>query len=237
MLPLALVLVASASPWVEGLGLQWSDWDGRQTCEPVDFTRPSSEEELAATLRSRYLSSERTKTVGAGHSFSGIALTDGHMVSLDGMRSVLSVKRRDDGGADVTVEGGIRLFELNAALEAQKLSLENLGATCEQSLAGATATGTHGTGIALGSLSTQIVSLRVISSNGTVLTASRSENPALFAAARVGLGSLGVVSTMTVRRGLAPTPACIGGTAPHQPRAHGLPARTRVQSSEAQSTK
>lgn len=74
-----------------------------------------------------------------------------------------------------------------------------MGATAQQSLAGATATGTHGTGRLLGSMSTQIVGLRLVLANGTIVTVSNQSQPVLFSAARVGLGSLGVVTAITLR--------------------------------------
>ena len=135
------------------------------------------------------------RVVGAGHSFTPIALTTGRMISLDAMGAVLSV---DAETHHVVVQGGIRLRDLNHELELRGLSIPNMGATCEQSVAGATATGTHGTGTALGSMSTQIAGLRLVAANGTVLEASAAVNPAVFAAARVGLGALGVVTEVTL---------------------------------------
>lgn len=79
------------------------------------------------------------------------------------------------------------------------MALENLGATAEQSLAGATATGTHGTGRRTGSMSTQIVALRMVLANGTIVSVDAVTQPRLFAAARVSLGSLGVVTSLTLR--------------------------------------
>ena len=105
------------------------------------------------------------------------------MVSLDAMDRVVRVENASGAAARslVTVQGGMRLRDLNAALEARGLALENLGATCEQSVAGATATGTHGTGRLLGSLSTQIVSLRLVTANGSVVVASAGRAPRLAA--------------------------------------------------------
>jgi len=97
------------------------------------------------------------------------------------------------------VQAGIRLHDLNHQLEKLGLSLENLGAACEQSIAGATATGTHGTGRVLGNMATKIEGMRLVLANGTVIEASKKVNTDIFDAARVGLGCLGVISTLTIR--------------------------------------
>ena len=127
--------------------LVWENWDRLQKCRPAKYHLPQSEEEVVSIVRA---SQKRPlKVVGAGHSFSSIALcsSNSDIISLDRMSSVVKAD-----GVFVTVQAGIRLYELNAALEKMNLSLENTGATCEQSLAGATATGTHGTGRLLGSM-------------------------------------------------------------------------------------
>ena len=178
-LPRAFLLALGAlAGRARGAGLSWSDWDRRQVCSPLDYATPADEAELVGAVRRAFDANATLKVVGAGHSFSAIALTDGHMVSLDAMDRVVRVENASGAAARslVTVQGGMRLRDLNAALEARGLALENLGATCEQSVAGATATGTHGTGRLLGSLSTQIVSLRLVASNGSALTPT-SEAP------------------------------------------------------------
>ena len=115
-------------------------------------------------------SGDQLKIIGAGHSFSGIQLSDGdettpagRLVSLDRYAGITNVAWADDKSyADVTVRAGSRLRDLNAALEDLGLAFENLGATAAQSLAGAIATGTHGTGRLLGSISTQVSGLRIL---------------------------------------------------------------------------
>lgn len=156
----------------------------------------------------------RLKVVGAGHSFAPIAMTNlstsatnttltapARMISLDLIVGITNVQRHVGGNnySYVTVGAGMRLRDLNPALEAIGLALENLGATAAQSLAGATATGTHGTGRLLGSMSTQIVGLRLVLANGTVATVDQQTQPELFAAARVSLGSFGIVTAITLR--------------------------------------
>eukprot|EP00928_Gymnodinium_smaydae_P046542 TRINITY_DN31009_c0_g1_i1.p1 TRINITY_DN31009_c0_g1~~TRINITY_DN31009_c0_g1_i1.p1 ORF type:complete len:477 (+),score=59.98 TRINITY_DN31009_c0_g1_i1:43-1431(+) len=175
-------------------GIRWEDWDRRQVCYPTEYLTPSHEAELVSAVQAANDAGEQVKVVGAGHSFSAIALTNGRMISLDRMKRVLHQE-----GTLVRVQAGIRLYELNAELERRGLSLENLGATCEQSLAGATATGTHGTGRLLGNLASRIESVRLVIANGSVVEASRKRHKDIFDAARVGLGSLGIVSELVIR--------------------------------------
>lgn len=190
----SLLLLSTFILRTEAEGLVWEDWDRKQVCHPVDYRLPVDEQELADYVKAAHDAGEPFKVVGSGHSFSSITMTDGHMISLDRMNQFL----RMDGDLAV-VQAGIKLYDLNAQLEAHGHSLENLGATCEQSLAGATATATHGTGRLTGNIAANIEALRIVAANGTVIEASRQQNADLLRAARVGLGALGVVSEITIR--------------------------------------
>jgi L-gulonolactone oxidase len=121
-------------------------------------------------------------------------MTDGHLLSLDAMNRVLAVD-----GADVTVQAGIRLRDLNDDLFARGLALPNLGDINVQSIAGATSTATHGTGVAFGNLATTIVGLELVVGDGTVVRADETHEPELLRVARVGLGALGIVTEVTLR--------------------------------------
>ena len=180
-----------------------------EVCSPVAGLLPASEDEVVYAVQSAAKAGEQLKVVGAGHSFSGIQLTDGNqtspggrVMSLDLLSGITDVRYLDDGSGDaeVTALAGTRLRDLNSALEARGLAFENLGACAAQSLAGAVATATHGTGRDLGSLSTQLRGLRVLDAAGAAHDI-RGDDPAtadLFAASQVGLGALGVVMTATV---------------------------------------
>lgn len=97
----------------------------------------------------------------------------------------------------VTVEAGTPLKRLNMALAREGLSLTNMGDIMEQTVSGATSTGTHGTGRDSASIAAQIRGLELVTADGSVLTCSADENPEVFAAARIGLGALGVVTAIT----------------------------------------
>ncbi len=138
---------------------------------------------------------QRVKCVGAGHSFTPIACTDGVLVDLSGYGRLLE---HDPVARTVTVEAGITLSALSDELDRRGLALENMGDIAYQSIAGATATATHGTGWEFRNISSRIVGLRLIDGDGQIVVATAEENPEVLAAARVGVGALGIVSTVTI---------------------------------------
>ncbi|GAA0901604.1 D-arabinono-1,4-lactone oxidase [Streptomyces thermoalcalitolerans] len=136
----------------------------------------------------------RVKAVGTGHSFTSIAATDGVMIRPDLLTGIRAIDR---DAMTVTVEAGTPLKRLNVALAREGLSLTNMGDIMEQTVSGATSTGTHGTGRDSGSLAAQIKGLELVTADGSVLTCSPEENPEIFTAARIGLGALGIVTAIT----------------------------------------
>ncbi|MEA2432449.1 MAG: L-gulono,4-lactone dehydrogenase, partial [Thermoleophilaceae bacterium] len=133
--------------------MTWSNWAGDQICAPAEVVEPSSEAELVEALAG----ASRVRVAGSGHSFTDIALTDGLQVSLRRMDRVL-----DSDGSLVRVQAGIRLRELGLELARRGLAMENLGDVDAQTLAGALATGTHGTGVGYRNLSSQVEGMRLV---------------------------------------------------------------------------
>jgi L-gulono-1,4-lactone dehydrogenase len=172
----------------------WRNWGGNVSARPARQVAPASVEELAAAVRRAAEDGLKVKAVGTGHSFTSIAATDGVLIRpqlLTGIRTV------DRSSMTVTVEAGTPLKRLNAALAREGLSLTNMGDIMEQTVSGATSTGTHGTGRESASIAAQIKGLELVTADGSVLTCSEKENPEVFAAARIGLGALGVVTAIT----------------------------------------
>jgi L-gulonolactone oxidase len=99
----------------------------------------------------------------------------------------------------VRVQAGITIHALNLRLAAAGLALENLGDIDVQSVAGAISTATHGTGARLGNIPSQVQSLMLVLADGSTLECSPERDPETFRAARVGLGSLGVLAEITLR--------------------------------------
>lgn len=158
--------------------------------------QPRDLEELVRTVASTTARGGRLRAVGAGHSFTGAAVTDDVQLRLDDLAGVERVVPLPDGSAHVTVGAGIRLRTLNAALAARGLAMRNLGDIDVQTLAGAISTGTHGTGARLGGLATQVVGCRLVTAAGDVHEVSPTHDPELFELARLGLGTAGVLAAV-----------------------------------------
>ncbi len=170
------------------------NWAGNQRCLPAQVHEPSFTDEVAAIVRTAAAAGERVKVIAGAHSFTDTAMTDGHLLSLDAMNQVLAVD-----GDDVTVQAGIRLRDLNERLAERGLALPNLGDINVQSIAGATSTATHGTGVDFANLATNIVGLEIVTGDGTVVRADEQHDPELLRVARVGLGALGILTEVTLR--------------------------------------
>ncbi|MFC9329355.1 D-arabinono-1,4-lactone oxidase [Kitasatospora sp. NPDC057015] len=174
---------------------RWTNWAGNQSTHPAEVATPASAAELAELVRRAAESGRTVKAVGSGHSFTAIASAgDGVLVRPDGLTAVRGLDRE---AGTVTVESGLPLSRLNRLLESAGLSLTNMGDIEVQTVAGATSTGTHGTGRDSGSLAAQIRALEIVLADGSVQHCSPTENPELFQGARLGLGALGVVSAIT----------------------------------------
>ncbi|MEU6171767.1 D-arabinono-1,4-lactone oxidase [Streptantibioticus parmotrematis] len=173
----------------------WRNWAGNVAATPRRVVTPASVDELADAVRRAAEDGLTAKAVGTGHSFTAAAATEGVLIRPERLTAIRGI---DADAGTVTVEAGLPLHRLNRALHAAGLSLTNMGDIMEQTVAGATSTGTHGTGRDSGSLSAQITALELVTADGSVLTCSAHENADVFAAARLGIGALGVVASLTL---------------------------------------
>ncbi|MEH0547440.1 D-arabinono-1,4-lactone oxidase [Streptomyces sp. B21-105] len=182
------------SSTASGKNAVWRNWGGNVVARPAREVTPASVDELAAAVRRAAEDGLRVKAVGSGHSFTAIAATDGVLIRPQLLTGIRGVDREN---MTVTVEAGTPLKRLNMALAREGLSLTNMGDIMEQTVSGATSTGTHGTGRESASIAAQIKGLELVTADGSVLTCSEKENPDVFAAARIGLGALGIVTAIT----------------------------------------
>jgi L-gulono-1,4-lactone dehydrogenase len=173
----------------------WRNWAGDQHCAPVEHVPAHTREDVAAAVRRAAEAGRTVRAVGAGHSFTDVALTNGYQVSLDAMNAVLDADR--DSGL-VRVQAGITIHELSRRLWDLGLSLENLGDIDVQSIAGAIATATHGTGAKLRNIGANVVAAELVAGDGSIVEVDESDIDALRAA-RASLGALGVITALTVR--------------------------------------
>ncbi|CAM2112392.1 L-gulonolactone oxidase [Caretta caretta] len=175
-------------------GVKFQNWARTYGSSPELYFQPTSVEEIKEILDLARQRSKRVKVVGGGHSPSDIACTDDFMVQMGKMNKILKV---DEEKRQVMVEAGILLSDLNVELSKYGLALANLGAVSEVAAAGVIGTGTHNTGIKHGILPTQVVALTLLTASGEILECSESVDAEIFQAARLHLGCLGVVLTIT----------------------------------------
>lgn len=173
--------------------LPWHNWSGGLSAAPAGRFAPASEGELLDFLKQH---SGRLRPVGAGHSFSSLVPTDGTLVVLDRLDGL---RAHDANTLEATFGAGTRLSETGPALQAIGQGMFNLPDIDRQTLAGAIATATHGTGLRLNTLSNYVTGLRLVTPAGDVLDLDATHEPALFAAAQVSLGALGFVTEVRMR--------------------------------------
>jgi L-gulonolactone oxidase len=174
----------------------WTNWSGLATAHPAQVFSPRDVEEVSDAVVAARRQRLTVKMTGSGHSFTGIACPDGLQLRPDALSGIVSVDRE---AMTVTALAGTPLHVLNAGLESLGLSLHNMGDIDRQTLAGAISTGTHGTGGLVASLSAQVDGLELVTGDGSLLRATATENPDVLAAARVGLGALGILTSVTLR--------------------------------------
>ncbi len=175
--------------------VDWSNWSGTESTKLARVATPRSEAEVADELRRAAARDLHVKAIGAGHSFTGVAVTDGVQLRLGALTGITSI---DATRGEATVRAGTPLHVLNEELAAFGYAMPNLGDIDRQSIAGAVGTGTHGTGLRLQGLSAGIRGLRLVLADGSVVECSAEAEPELFQAARLGLGALGVVTEITL---------------------------------------
>lgn len=173
----------------------WQNWSRNQSCTPSVRTTASSLAQVQTSVARADRTGQPLRVLGAGHSFGDNVVTRGTLLSLDGMSGIIDV---DSAKSLVRVAAGTRLWELNEALDGHGLAMINLGDIDRQSIAGAVSTGTHGTGISMGNLSTLVESVEMVTASGDVVECT-ADDPDLLAAARVANGALGVITAYTLR--------------------------------------
>ena len=172
----------------------WRNWSGLEQASGLRVVTPGSAEDVAAEVVRARDAGETVKMPGTGHSFTGIARPEHTLLRPAGLTGIVAVDR---DAMTVTALAGTQLKVFNAALEGLGLSLHNMGDIAEQTLAGAISTGTHGTGGRASGLAAQVVGLELVTGTGELLRATATENPDVLDLARVGLGALGVITTIT----------------------------------------
>lgn len=167
------------------------NWMGTVRFTPAVIAAPCDEAEIASLVRD---STGPLRVGGARHSWSPLIATDATYLSLDNLASVLEV---DAERGLVRVQAGIRLHALNTALAAAGLALPVLGSITQQSIAGATSTGTHGSSMTWGGLHTLVVGMRFVDGRGEIVALGQGDPD--LPGARLALGALGVLTELTLK--------------------------------------
>ncbi len=202
---------------------KWRNHTGNQGIDPLRVENPTTLEAVVGLVKDAEHAGCTVRAVGSGHSWSDIALTRGFVLQPHGLAQPLELEEHllRPGAVEreplVRVEAGIRIRELNAHLDGLGLALLNMGGYDGQTLAGVMSTATHGSGLGFGPIADDARSLDVVASGGRLFRiepANGITDPAAFAAqrpgwtllqddvafhaARVGLGCLGVVYSVTL---------------------------------------
>ncbi|MEZ4458387.1 MAG: D-arabinono-1,4-lactone oxidase [bacterium] len=170
----------------------FQNWAQNHRCEPTQRAQIASVDDAVALVDRARHQHLPIRCVGAGHSWSDVACTSGILASTDGLSDVLDI---DTTSGLVRVQGGARLKDLNVALAKAGLGFSVLGSISEQSIAGATSTGTHGSGITFGNLATAIRGMKIVTGTGELLELT-ADDPRLAGAA-LALGALGIITEIT----------------------------------------
>lgn len=174
----------------------WHNWAGNQRATAAVAVCPETRDDLVAAIGQAVAGGRKVRVAGAGYSCSAAVSTDGCLIDLGRYGRLLAVDR-DAGTA--TVEAGIAMGELAAALAERELALPVMGDAPGATLGGSLATGTHGSGGRMPALAAWVAGFELITADGSVAAVSPERDPDVFGAALVGLGALGVVTTVTVR--------------------------------------
>lgn len=173
----------------------WTNWVGNQSFTATDIVQAQSESDVVNIIKDAANRNLDVRVAGSGHSFTPVVETDGIVidpVGLTGIKSVDSVKARATIGAATTIK------EIGEPLWNAGFGLRNQGDIEAQRIAGAIATGTHGSGTQFGSFSAAMVGCRLATASGDVINIDES-TPDLLAAAQVSVGTLGVMTEVTMQ--------------------------------------
>jgi len=181
---------------VTRVGGTWQNWGRSASIRPIRVERPRTPEGVQRAVVAAAAQGLRIKAVGAGHSFTGVAVAPDVLLELDDLQGLVSA---DEGLGRVTLLAGTRLHRIPALLAPFGLAMENLGDIDRQSISGAISTGTHGTGAAFRGIAAQVVGVTLITAAGEFLRIDETRNPELLPAVALGLGALGILVEVTIQ--------------------------------------
>ncbi len=204
---------------------RWRNWSGRLTATPEQIHFLRSEADAIALVRAAAARGSTVRAVGAGHSHAPLVPTAGFIVDTSGLAGVIAT---DPEARTARVRAGTPIYALGPPLHQSGLALINQGDIDRQTIAGACATGTHGTGRTLSNLSSAVIGARVVLASGDIVDCGPDQEPALWQAARLNLGAIGIVTELTLQLREAYRLEESGWTEPFDALAPKLPALCRA---------
>lgn len=187
---------STGTPSLAQGGSTWRSWGGNLTVRPSALVHPETDDELEQVLRDAAEQGLRVRPVGSGHSFSPLVCTSDVLLDTSGLTGLRAI---DVNKQQITVFGGTTVQQVARLLEAHGLALANMADSNRQTVAGAIATGTHGTGLGQPSLAEQMIALTLLTPSGELLTCSETSHSEILRAARTHLGVLGVIVSVTLQ--------------------------------------
>lgn len=178
----------------------FKNWAGIYSAKAQLYFQPTSVDEVIEIVNEARRQNKTVVTVGSVHSPSDLCMTNEWLMNLDKLNTVHEFKEYpDEHYADVTVDAGLRIYQLNEYLAAKGYALQNLGSISEQSVAGIISTGTHGSSPYHGLVSSQYVNLTIVNGKGEVVHLDSENQPDVFRAAMLSLGKIGIIVGATIR--------------------------------------
>ncbi|XP_065072222.1 L-gulonolactone oxidase-like [Rhopilema esculentum] len=175
---------------------RFTNWAKTYSCQPELFFEPETVEELAQILRQASAERKRVRVIGFGHSPSDICCTNDFMIRLFKFNKVLHLDKNEN---TIKIGAGMMLRDLNTILENNGMAMCNLPAIDDITIGGIIATGTHGSGMNFGIISTLVRDLELMKADGEIIYCSRQSNPEIFKAALLSLGCVGIVTSVTLQ--------------------------------------
>ena len=172
----------------------WTNWAGNQACTPARRAAPTSEDAAVGLVRSAIAAGEPLRLAAAGHSVTPVCLTGGLLLEGGGLTGVVGVDRER---RRVRALPGTTIGAFGDRLWGEGLAFANQGDIDTQQIAGAVATGTHGSGISLGSISSSLRGVRLVTGTGDVIEIGE-DRPDLLHAAQVSVGMLGMMLELEI---------------------------------------
>ncbi len=175
--------------------MSWENWSGRVTASPSKIVPVATEADVVAAIKEAVDAGRRIRAVGAGHSHSPLVATDATLIDPTALSGVVGI---DSTRCEALVLAGTRISDLGHPLREAGFAMKNQGDIDRQAIAGAVATGTHGTGTTLQNISASVSAVRLVLASGDVVDCDATHESDLFEVARLALGAVGIATKITL---------------------------------------